>query len=146
MAYNTTVVSINFCGVFLLKNKFRILLADDEPRILSLLDRGLTLDGHSVCTATNGSEALTACMENQFDIAIFDMSMTDISGLDVAEELRAQNNDMPIILLTGHGYAMDKADPCFRHVDLVLDKPVSLSMLTDTINTVINNKKPLHKE
>lgn len=129
-----------------MKEKFRILLADDEPRILNLLERGLTLDGHSVRTAANGSEALTACMENEFDIAVFDMSMTDISGLDVAEELRAQDNDMPIILLTGYGYAMNKTDPCFRHVDLVLDKPVSMSVLMDNINIVINNKKPPHKE
>src|ERR1700736_1416127 len=77
----------------------RILLADDEQAILTLLSYPLQQDGYEVVRASNGVEALARFDESDFDLVVLDVTMPHIDGLEVCRRLRASSS-VPIIMLT----------------------------------------------
>ncbi len=79
----------------------RILLVDDEEEILKLLERRLTRLGHQVTTAVEGGQALARLQKAQFDLAILDLTMPEMNGLELAERCRAQHPTLKILMLTG---------------------------------------------
>src|SRR5262245_41342216 len=79
----------------------RILVADDAPAVLDVLDDILTLDGHQVVRATSGQEALRRFEEPSPALAVVDIMMPDMDGLVVLDAMRRQGGAMPVILITG---------------------------------------------
>jgi len=79
----------------------RILVADDAPAVLDVLDDILTLEGHQVFRATSGQEALRRLDEAQPDLAVIDIIMPDMDGLVVLDTIRRMEADLPVILITG---------------------------------------------
>lgn len=79
----------------------RILVADDAPAVLDVLDDILTLEGHQVFRATSGQEALRRLDEAQPDLAVIDIIMPDMDGLVVLDAIRRIEADLPVILITG---------------------------------------------
>jgi CheY-like chemotaxis protein len=79
----------------------KILVADDAPAVLDVLDDVLTLEGHEVVRATTGSEALRRFQESSPDLAILDIIMPDMDGLVVLDAIRRADQDLPVILITG---------------------------------------------
>jgi CheY-like chemotaxis protein len=97
----------------------RILVVDDEPRVLELVPP--ILAGHTVVTAAHGGDGLARLVEADYDIVLSDWVMAEASGLEVAAEAKARNPDTVIVLMTGW-------DPGGTHsdhdaVDLRLAKP-----------------------
>lgn len=80
-----------------------ILVVDDDRMILSVMGKGLREAGYAVREATNGIEALRFCTERAPDLAMLDIHMPAMSGMDVAEELVEQN--IPFIFLSAHSDA-----------------------------------------
>lgn len=79
----------------------RILVADDAPAVLDVLDDVLTMEGHEVLRATTGSEALRRFQESRPELAILDIIMPDMDGLVVLDAIRRIDADLPVILITG---------------------------------------------
>jgi len=79
----------------------RILVADDAPAVLDVLDDILTLEGHQVVRATSGQEALRKFEESTLDLAVIDIMMPDMDGLVVLDAMRRTNGNLPVILITG---------------------------------------------
>jgi len=79
----------------------RILVADDAPAVLDVLDDILTLEGHQVTRATSGQEALRRFEESALDLAVIDIMMPDMDGLVVLDAIRRTSGDLPVILITG---------------------------------------------
>ena len=79
----------------------RILVADDAPAVLDVLDDILTLEGHQVVRATSGQEAFRKFEESSPDLAVLDIMMPDMDGLVVLDAIRRTSGDMPVILITG---------------------------------------------
>lgn len=79
----------------------RILVADDAPAVLDVLDDILTLEGHQVVRATSGQEALRKVEESSPDLAVIDIMMPDIDGLVVLDGIRRAGSELPVILITG---------------------------------------------
>ena len=79
----------------------RILVADDAPSVLDVLDDILTLEGHQVVRATSGQEALRKLEESTPDLAVIDIMMPDMDGLVVLDAMRRTNGNLPVILITG---------------------------------------------
>jgi len=77
-----------------------ILVADDDPRIVTALTRRLEANRYSVLAATNGFEALKLALEEKPDLIILDVWMPVGIGFSVAERLRDHHLDVPIIFLT----------------------------------------------
>jgi DNA-binding response OmpR family regulator len=81
----------------------KIMVADDEPDVLLIIKTGLTLEGFDVVTAANGRDALLTATEEMPDLIILDVMMPYMSGFEVLEKLK-ENDDtaqIPVIMLTG---------------------------------------------
>jgi DNA-binding response OmpR family regulator len=87
----------------------RILVADDEPEIRSMLAMFLEAEGWLVAQAASGDEALERCRNESFDIAVLDYMMPGMNGLQVARFLRFEGIRLPTILFTAHLVAELKA-------------------------------------
>src|SRR5512144_2899095 len=85
----------------------RILLADDEQSIQTLLSYPLRKDGYDVVTAADGREALARFGESTFDLVVLDVMLPRMDGLEVCRRLRARSS-VPIIMLTAKAEEIDK--------------------------------------
>ena len=103
----------------------RILLADDEQAIQTLLSYPLQKDGYEVVRASNGREALARFSEQPFDLVILDVMMPSLDGLEVCRRLRA-NSGVPIIMLTAKAEEIDKVLGLELGADDYITKPFSL--------------------
>jgi DNA-binding response OmpR family regulator len=90
----------------------RLLLVDDYPDALELLAMLLEHSGYTVDTARTGADAIALAAVQSPDLAILDLQLPDMSGLEVARTLRraAATASIPLIALTGHGTAEDARD------------------------------------
>ncbi|RLC28595.1 MAG: sigma-54-dependent Fis family transcriptional regulator [Deltaproteobacteria bacterium] len=90
------------------KPKSTILIVDDEPNILSSITEMIEAWGYSTMNAFSGSDALHMIDTHHIDLILSDQVMPGMDGLALLKEVKAKNNDLPFILLTGHG-TIDKA-------------------------------------
>src|SRR5256714_10431136 len=88
-----------------MESKFNILLVDDSPDKLGVIEAALTLAGYKVTTATDGQEALTAIESFQFDLVITDVMMPRVNGYELAQQIRANplTKFIPVIMQTAIG-------------------------------------------
>jgi DNA-binding response OmpR family regulator len=107
----------------------RLLVVEDEPRMLELLRRGLTEEAHTVFCALDGSEALLKLRDQQFDVVILDVMMPKVNGFELAQQMRAEKNSTPVLMLT----AKDSVPDIVRGLELGADdymtKPFSFHEL-----------------
>jgi two-component system cell cycle response regulator len=80
----------------------RILLADDDPQLLDMLQEFLGGQGYEVTAAADGNEAMAALKDEEFDLALLDLMLPGYSGLDLLSYIKAHTLDTEVILLTGH--------------------------------------------
>lgn len=106
----------------------QLLIADDDARIRLLLNHYLTREGFRVIEAHNGEQAMQLMQEQQMDLAILDVNMPDIDGLQVCRHIRS-NYDIPIILLTAHHGIEDKEQGYLSGTDDYVTKPFELPEL-----------------
>lgn len=83
----------------------KILIVEDAPDILNLLEKGLRYEDHQVETATNGAEAWEKFYNNyqEFDLIITDVNMPVMNGLEFMQRIREHDIDIPIVIITGQG-------------------------------------------
>ena len=101
-----------------------ILIADDEARIRRLVSDFLKRDGHTIVEAADGKEALNI-LENRrpgLDMAILDVMMPNLSGIDVVKEVR-KDSDIPIIIVSAKTGDMDKIQGLITGADDYVSKP-----------------------
>ncbi len=84
-------------------NRFSLLLVDDEPDFLDATKRWMEHKGHTVATAAGGAEALELCRNEHFDVALLDLDMPGMSGIELLQRIGDIENDMEVIMLTGRG-------------------------------------------
>jgi DNA-binding response OmpR family regulator len=103
----------------------RILLADDEQAIQTLLSYPLHKEGYEVVRAADGREALARFDEQQFDLVVLDVMMPKLDGLEVCRRLRARSS-VPIIMLTAKAEEIDKVLGLELGADDYITKPFSM--------------------
>jgi CheY-like chemotaxis protein len=79
----------------------KILVADDAPAVLDVLEDVLTLEGHEVIRAMTGGEALRRFQDARPQLAVLDIMMPDMDGLVVLDSIRRIDDHVPIIIITG---------------------------------------------
>jgi CheY-like chemotaxis protein len=110
----------------------RILVADDEPFVLTLIMHVLQRTGHGAKAVVDGQEALNALEAGDFDLVITDLEMPKLSGLGVAKAVKARNPVQKVVLLTGGGH--EGALPA--NVDYLLKKPLRINDLMALLQRV----------
>lgn len=113
-----------------------VLAVDDEPGILRLIKLELTPQGFRVLTAESAAEAMEVAQEYRPDIALLDIVMPDMSGLELMRELR-ERGDLPVILLTAKGSDSDKVRGLEMGADDYLAKPFSPDELSARVRAVL---------
>jgi DNA-binding response OmpR family regulator len=105
--------------------KLLVLVADDDPDIRQLVRLRLERSGCTVISAGDGAEALDLAAATPPDIAILDVAMPNLSGLEVTRVLRQRNATMPVILLTARARESDVREGDAAGADAYITKPFS---------------------
>jgi len=118
------------------------LLVDDAPDILKIHKAMLSRMGHSVDTAENGQQALTLfnSVEKTYDLIITDYRMPVMDGLELIEQIRAQNTDMPLLMVTAYGEDRN-LQRAGHYGALLINKPVTIARLSQAIGEAMQVKK-----
>ena len=119
----------------------RILLVDDDPRLLTVLSDMLQYYGHAVTTAAKGEEAVQMFDPTLHDVVITDLGMPRMNGWEVAERVKAQSPETPVFLLTGWGESV-AAHEGSQFVDRVVAKPVSAEALMEQLAELRRTRAP----
>jgi len=119
----------------------RIMVVEDETSLRNQLDLSLKNDGFVVDLAKDGEEGLYIGNEFPIDIAIIDLGLPKISGLALITQLRANNKQFPILILTAHGRWQEKVEGLSVGADDYLVKPFQMEELSARINALIRRSK-----
>lgn len=116
----------------------KILIADDEPDILEILDYNLRKEGYEVVRAANGDEALEQAKAQKPDLIVLDIMMPKRTGLEVCEILRNQEafRDTLIIMLTALSDETSHIKGLESGADDYVNKPISPKVLTSRVNAL----------
>jgi len=120
----------------------RILVVDDEPNVRDSLQIALGVAGFDVKTASQGAEALEAAARDQPDLIVLDVLMPGIDGLEVCRKLRADGNDVPVLMLTARDEVPDRVAGLEAGADDYLVKPFALEELLARIRALLRRAKP----
>ena len=111
-----------------------ILIAEDEPRIASFLEKGLKAKGFATAIASDAIEVVQMVFNDTFDLLLLDLGLPEKDGLVVLEELRGQGADLPIIILTARDDINDKIAGLEGGADDYVTKPFRFEELVARIN------------
>jgi two-component system OmpR family response regulator len=114
----------------------RILVVDDEREMAALLARGLRTDGHEVAVAFDGQSALDAARRTEFQVAVVDVMLPDISGFTVCASLKEHDPTLAVILLTARDAIDDRVRGLDAGADDYMIKPFAFAELTARIRAV----------
>jgi two-component system response regulator RegX3 len=118
----------------------RVLLADDEPDLAETVGYALRREGFEVDTCADGEAALAAARGAAYDVAILDVMMPGLSGLDACRALRAES-DLPIIMLTARDAEVDRVLGLELGADDYLTKPFSLAELVSRVRALLRRRE-----
>ncbi len=115
----------------------RILLIEDDQRLLDTLATHLRAAGYAVDVSTDGIEGLYLGEEFPIDLAIIDLGLPEMPGLDVIRELRNRGRDFPILVLTARSEWQDKVAGLEAGADDYLTKPFHIEELMARVNALM---------
>jgi signal transduction histidine kinase/CheY-like chemotaxis protein len=119
------------------KHPAKILVIDNEPSVRDLLGRLLKIHGHTVVAAGSGLEGIAAFKQDKFDLVLTDLGMPEMSGWDVAREIKKLNPQIPIALTTGWPVEMGEQELKERNIDRVVSKPFHMPTLLGMIDEAL---------
>jgi two-component system phosphate regulon response regulator OmpR len=119
-----------------------ILVVDDDARLRALLQRFLTEQGFRVSTAENAATARAALADMAFDLLVLDVMMPGETGLQLTAALRAEGQEVPILMLTANGAPDDRIAGLEQGVDDYLAKPFDPRELALRIRTILRRATP----
>jgi len=120
----------------------RILLADDDRAIRESLRRALELEGYTVVLAHDGAQALDHLRAEQPDLALLDVMMPHVDGLTVCRVVRAEKNQLLILMLTARTETSDRVAGLDAGADDYLPKPFELAELLARVRALLRRARP----
>lgn len=100
-----------------------ILIAEDEPRIASFIEKGLKSHGYTTTTVRDADQTLSLALSDGFELLILDLGLPDRDGLEVLADLRGQGSSLPVIILTARDDIQDKVSGLEGGADDYMTKP-----------------------
>jgi len=123
------------------EKRVKLLLVDDEKPFVEVLKKRLIKRNIDVTTAFSGTEGIQVVRKVDFDIAVLDLKMGDMDGLEVLKTFKRMYSAMEVIILTGHGTEETVQDGINLGAVAYLSKPCDFEELIATINNAISNKE-----
>jgi DNA-binding response OmpR family regulator len=118
----------------------RILIVEDNPRILAFLAKGLREEGYIVETAADGDSAFEKARTQGFDAAVVDVMIPGRSGFDLVRDLRGSGVALPVLMLTARDRTEDKVEGLDSGADDYLTKPFDFSELTARLRALLRRR------
>jgi len=120
----------------------RILIAEDEARIASFVEKGLRAAGFAVTVTADGHEALAQAQTGQFDLMILDVGLPGRDGFDILQTLRGEANPIAVIMLTARDSAADTLHGLEGGADDYMSKPFRFDELLARIRLRLKDAQP----
>ena len=121
-------------------SKLSVLVVDDYPDILEYLQDFLSAEGFEVTTLADPSVAVERIRDEVFHLVVLDLMMPKVSGLDLLAQIRAVDDDIAVIILTGHP-SLDTATASIQHeVSAYIHKPFTPADFRDVIARIAKKK------
>ena len=114
----------------------KLLIVEDEKRMVELLHKGLTEEGHTVACATDGRDGLELAANYEFDVIILDIMMPRMDGYQLARRLRSENISTPVLMLTAKDAVQDVVHGLDVGADDYMTKPFSFNELLARLRAV----------
>src|SRR5918996_4025710 len=111
----------------------RILIAEDEPRLASFLEKGLRSSGFTTTTVADGIAASAIARDEDFDLLVLDLRLPGKDGLEVLREVRREGQRLPVIVLTARGDPSDRVAGLESGADDYIPKPFHFEELVARI-------------
>ncbi len=126
----------------------RILIVDDEEDILEFLEYNLTKAGYTVSKASSGEEALASIEEVRPDLAILDIMMPTMDGIELCERIRAteENHDMLITFLTARSESFTQISALEAGADDYITKPIKPSLFVSKVKSILRRHPKLSEK
>jgi len=125
-------------------DKIRVLLVDDEGELVTTMAERLEYRDIVADSAISGVEALNKVRANPYDVIIIDLKMPGMSGAEVIRTIKKEYPDLPLFLMTGHGFSLDGEEIPPGIVDY-LPKPIKIDVLVEKIQGVLKKRTKDHK-
>jgi two-component system alkaline phosphatase synthesis response regulator PhoP len=125
------------------EKKISILLVEDEENLHEALKLNLKLEGYEVTSAFDGAQALKAIQQEYFNLIILDVMLPGIDGISIAETVRVQNNDVPILMLSAKNTSADRVLGLKKGADDYLSKPFNLEELLLRIQKLVDKNRKM---
>jgi two-component system OmpR family response regulator len=119
--------------------KQTILIADDEPKLVTLVEKYLQAEGYSVITCKDGTETMEAFQRQPLDCLILDINMPSRDGLSIAREIR-KNSDVPIIFLSARTEEIDRIVGFELGADDYIPKPFSPREMVARVKAILRRR------
>ncbi len=123
----------------------RVLVVDDDPRILSMMRRVLEVDGYSVAVAPDGLEAIDILRSDDTDLVILDVMLPGSDGFEVCRTIRRESG-VPILMLTARDEATDKVTGLDCGADDYVVKPFNPDELLARVRALLRRLQPRQTE
>jgi len=121
--------------------QIKVLLVDDEEGYVNVLAKRMTKRQVEVSVALSGSEAIQTLRKKDFDVAVVDLKMEDMDGIEVLKIFKKMDPELPVVMLTGHGSEKAARDGLALGAFDYLTKPCDLEELLATINRATERKE-----
>ncbi len=118
----------------------RVLLVEDDQRIVDFVQRGLKAEGYIVETANNGKDAIALGIEGKFQAIVLDLGLPDLNGRQICERLRGNGVDTPILMLTARDTVQDKVSGLRSGADDYMTKPFAFEELLARIEALMRRR------
>jgi len=118
----------------------RLLVVEDEARLARALQRGLTADGFTVDVVADGTSGLTRALEGQYDAVLLDVMLPGLSGYEVVKQLRAEDNWVPVMMVSAKDGPYDQADGLDYGADDYLTKPFDYVVLLARLRALLRRQ------
>lgn len=119
----------------------RILVVDDERSIRDVLAQVLGYEGYAVQAAASGGEALNLYRQQPFDLVLLDVKMQGIDGLDTLTQLRQQDPDARVVMISGHGTISTAVQAVKEGAFDFLEKPLDADRLLVTVSRALEHRR-----
>lgn len=121
----------------------QILMIEDEPRISAFVSKGLKAEGFATTVATTGREGLVLALTGGFELVILDLGLPDIDGFEVLQRIRAQDEQLPVIILTARTSADDTVTGLTSGADDYMPKPFRFAELVARVRLRLRPESPV---
>jgi DNA-binding response OmpR family regulator len=120
----------------------RVLVVEDERKLLASLESCLRAEGYEVAGAATGEEGLRLALDQPFDCVVLDRMLPELGGLEVLAELRRVGKTLPVLILTARDAVEDRVEGLDAGADDYLVKPFAIAELLARLRVLLRRERP----